>query len=71
MISIRMTEEEENLARAYSKLKGTTLSEAIKSAFFEKIYDEYDVKIAEEAYEKYKNNPKTYTLEEVKKELGF
>lgn len=71
MISIRMTEEEQKLAKAYSKIKGVTLSEAIKSAFFEKIYDEYDVAVLESAIEDYEKNPKTYTLEEVEKELGL
>ena len=43
VISIRMTEEEKQLADAYAKLNGISLSEAIKRAYFEKIEDEYDI----------------------------
>ena len=33
--------------------------------------DEYDLKCYYEALEEYNNNPKTYTIEETKKELGL
>ena len=33
---------------------------------FERIEDEYDVVVAEEAYQEYLENPKTYTHEDVK-----
>lgn len=71
MVSIRMSEDEKKLAEAYAKLNGVSLSEAIKRAFFEKIEDEYDIALAEEAKKEYQKNPKTYTLDEVKKELGL
>ena len=69
VISIRMTEEEKQLADAYAKLNGCTLSESIKRAFFEKIEDEYDIALADAALKEYEKNPKTYTLEELMKEL--
>lgn len=71
VISIRMTEEEKKLADAYAKLNGCSLSEAIKKAYFEKIEDEYDIVLADEALREYINNAKTYTLAEMKKELGL
>lgn len=71
VISIRMSEEEKKLADAYAKLKGVTLSEAIKRAYFEKIEDEFDIAIADAAIKEHKKNPKTYTLEELMKELGL
>ena len=71
VISIRMNDEERNLAEAYAKLNGTTLSDSIKRAFFEKIEDEYDVALADKALKEYENNPKTYTLQELMKELGL
>ena len=42
IVSIRMTQEEKELANAYAKLSGVSLSEAIKRAFFDKIEEEYD-----------------------------
>ena len=71
VISIRMTEEEKQLADAYAKLNGTSLSEAIKRAYFEKIEEEYDIALADAALKEYEKNPKTYTLEELMKELGL
>lgn len=71
VISIRMTDEEKKLADAYAKLNGITLSEAIKRAYFEKIEEEYDISLSESALKEYKKNPKTYTLDEMKKELKF
>lgn len=71
VVSIRMTEEERKLAEAYAKLNGVTLSEAIKKAFFEKIEDEFDVTIANEALKEYEKNPKSYSIEEIKDLLGL
>ena len=71
VVSIRMTEEEKQLADAYAKLNGISLSEAIKRAYFEKIEEEYDIALADAAMREYKKNPKTYTLDELMKELGL
>ena len=71
VVSIRMTESEKKLAEAYAKLNGTTLSDSIKQAFFEKIEDEYDIALADIALKEYDKNPKTYTLDELMKELGL
>ena len=71
VISIRMTEEEKRLAEAYAKLNGMSLSEAIKRTFFDKIEEEYDIAIADAALREYEKNPKTYSLEELKKELDL
>lgn len=69
--SIRLSAEEKNLAESYSKLHGLSLGEAFKKALFEKIEDEYDISIADEAYREFQKNPKTYSHEEVKEILGL
>ena len=71
VISIRMTEEERQLADAYAKMKGMSLSEAIKRAYFEKIEDEIDMALADEALRKYEEDGIAYTMDEVKKMLGL
>ena len=71
VVSIRMTNEEKNLASAYAKLNGVSLSEAIKRAYFEKIEDEYDIELADAALREYEKNPKTYSLKELMEELGL
>ncbi|MCR4667974.1 MAG: DUF6290 family protein [Clostridia bacterium] len=51
--SIRLTDEERKLAESYAKLHAVSLAEAFKSALFDRIEDEYDLKIAGEAYAEY------------------
>lgn len=51
--SIRLTEEERKLATAYAKIHSLSLGECFKQALFERIEDEYDILIAEEAYSDY------------------
>ena len=62
--SIRLTDTEKALAESYAKLHAISLGEAFKQALFEKIEDEYDIALAEEAYEEYRKNPITYSHEE-------
>jgi len=54
--SIRLTSEEKVLAESYAKVHAISLGEAFKRALFERIEDEYDIAIAEEAYSDYVNN---------------
>lgn len=68
--SIRLSDEERALAESYAKLHSISLAEAFKKALFEKIEDEYDLKVAEEAYEEYeKGGKKSKPINELWKEL--
>ncbi len=51
--SIRLTEEEKLLAGSYAKIHSISVGEAFKRALFEKIEDEYDIAVADEAYKEY------------------
>ena len=51
--SIRLTAEERNLAESYAKVHAMSLGEAFKKALFERIDDEYDIVVADEAYREY------------------
>ncbi len=68
--SIRLTAEEENLARGYAALMGVSMEEAFKQALFEKIEDEYEIAVGEMSFRKYLDNPKTYSHAEVLKMFG-
>ena len=57
--------------RLYAEMHNISLSDLIRTALLEKIEDEYDLTCYEKAVEEYELNPKTYTLEEVKKELDL
>ena len=67
VVSIRMAQEEKELADAYAKLSGVSLSEAIKRAYFEKIEEEYDIALANAATREIEKDPTTYSIDEVKK----
>ncbi len=69
--SIRLTAEEKSLAESYAKIHAISLGEAFKRALFERIEDEYDIAIADEAYREYLANPKTYSHEEAREMLGI
>lgn len=70
--SIRLTEEEKSLADSYAKLNSMSLGEAFKKALFEKIEDEYDIKVGEKAYKEYVDSgKKSRPFSELKKELGL
>ena len=56
--SIRLTEQEKNIANSYARLHSISLGEAFKQALFEKIEDEYDRAVYEEAYKEYQNSGK-------------
>lgn len=51
--SIRLTAEEKQLADSYSKIHAISVGEAFKKALFEKIEDEYDIAVADKAYDEY------------------
>ena len=70
--SIRMSEEEKALAESYAKLHSMTLSEAFKKALFERIEEEFDLTVADEAYSEYeKSGGKSRPISQLWKELDL
>jgi len=70
--SIRLTDEEKKLADSYAKLRAMSVGEAFKRALFEKIEDEYDVAVAEEAHQDYlKSGEKSRPAGALWKDLGI
>ena len=70
--SIRLSVEEKQLAESYAKLHALSLGEAFKKALFEKIEDEYDITIAEEAHAEYvASGQKSRPISELWKELDL
>ncbi len=70
-ISVRLNEEDTKLVKTYAELNDISLSDLIRNAVIEKIENEYDLETYKKAIEEYKKNPKTYSLDEVKEELGL
>ena len=70
--SIRLTEQEKQLVDSYAKLHSISLGEAFKRALFEKIEDEYDISVYDEAYKEYEESgKKSRPIEELWKELDL
>ena len=70
-ISVRLSDKDMELIKTYAKINNISLSDLIRNAVMEKIEDEYDLECYKKAIEEYKDNPETYTLDEVKEELGL
>ncbi len=69
-ITVRMNDEEKKMLENYAEFYGKSMAAVLKEAFIEKIEDEIDMEKIE-LYEKEGKNEKSYTLDEVAKELGF
>lgn len=69
--SIRLSAEEKALAESYAKIHSVSVGEAFKRALFERIEDEYDITVAEEAYREYLADPETYSHKEAGELLGL
>ena len=70
-ISLRLSDEDTALIKKYAELKRMSVSELIRQSVIERIEDEYDLKVYEKAMAEYRQNPVTYSLEEVERELGL
>ena len=70
-ISLRVNEEEMTIIKSYADLCGVTVSDVVRGAILEKIEDEFDIKIFDKAIQKRNKGRKTYTHDEVLKELGL
>lgn len=70
--SIRLSDEEKHLAESYAKLHSMSVGEAFKRALFEKIEDEYDITVANDAYNEYLNSgKKSRPIQELWKDLDL
>lgn len=70
-ISVRVSKSDETLIKRYAKLKNISISELVRSSVIARIEDEIDLESYNRAFEEYKKDSTTYSLDEVKKELGL
>lgn len=71
-ISLRLDEEDSQLIKKYAKMNGMSVSDLIRQSVFERIENEYDLKVYKKALAEHLKNPVTYSHDEVRKmlELG-
>lgn len=70
-ISLRLSDEDTLLIKKYAELNRLSVSDLIRQTVMERIETEYDLEIFNKAMTEYKNNPVTYSLDAVEKELGL
>ena len=68
-ISLRMSKEDTELVKKYAAIKGVGVSDLLRQTIMERIEDEYDLKCYKEAMAEYEQDPVTYSLDEVEKEI--
>lgn len=70
-ISLRLNEEDALLIKKYAELNKLSVSDLIRQAVMDRIETEYDLEMFDKAMAEYKNNPVTYSLDDVERELGL
>lgn len=70
-ISLRLSDEDTRLIKKYAQMNHLSVSELIRQSVMERIEMEYDLEVFEKAMAEYRNDPITYSLDEVEKELGL
>jgi hypothetical protein len=71
LLSVRLSDAEYKALDSYANANGVSMNKAIKDAFFEMLEDQYDLEAFDKAYAEYLKDPKTYSSEEIAKELGI
>lgn len=72
VISVRLNNDEEKLLKKAADFEEIDLSSYIKKIVFERLEEEYDLKLAENAYKVYtESNQKTHSFKSVVEELGI
>lgn len=71
IVSVRFSDEEGKFLKEFAEFNGISVSELVRKSIFEKIEDEYDLKLYEAAHDEYLADPVTYSLEDIKKEFDL
>lgn len=70
-ISVRLNEQEETLFKTYAEFMDETLSTLFKKALLEKIENDFDLRVGQEALKEYKQDPVTYSVAEMCAKYGL
>ena len=71
-LSIKLTDNERQLAESYARLHSLSLGEAFKKALFEKIEDEFDLTVAKEVHREFiESNETPVPIEQLWVELDI
>lgn len=70
VISLRLDEQEDRLIKEYAKTKNISVSALIRSSVLEKIEDEIDLGLYNQAMKEHRENPQSISFEDMLKELS-
>ena len=70
-ISVRLNEQEETLFKTYAEFMDETLSTLFKKALLEKIENDFDLRVGQEALKEYMQDPVTYSVAEMRAKYGL
>lgn len=70
VISLRIDSEEIKLIKEYAKAKNISVSALIRNSVLEKIEDEIDLGLYNEAMKEYNKNPQSISFEDMLEELS-
>ena len=70
-ISLRLNDEDLLLIKKYANLNRISVSDLIRQSVMERIENEYDLELFDKVLAEHKQNPVTYSLEDVERELGL
>ena len=71
IISVNLSDEDAEWIKVYAERNNISSSKLIRNIVLEKIENEYDIECYKKVIKEYNENPQTYTLEDVKEELGL
>lgn len=64
-VSLRLTDKDSELVKAYAELNGISVSELFRRSVFDRIEDEHDLRAFEKAISDYRQDGISYSHEEV------
>lgn len=70
-ISLRMNEEEEKLIKEYAKAQNISISELVRSSVLERIEDDIDVTLYQQAMQEHEEQPEDISFEAMAQELDM
>lgn len=70
VISRRLDEQEDKLIKGYARTKNISVSALIRSSVLEKIEDEIDLGLYNQAMKEHRENPQSISFEDMLKELA-
>ena len=71
VITLRINDDDNKLVRDYAKANNITISDLVRNSVLEKIEDDIDLKLYNQAMKDHEENPQDISFDEMMAELGF